>query len=146
MRSARALRAHEDVEHGELNIVPYLDILMNLIIFVLLSMSGLAAFGAVNVSVRANGAGDAEVAPPVLEAFVKRAGVSLVAQGEVFSALDSRAVTATAVRLKQTLPAGTRVVVHADREVEYAELIATLDALREDSEHHPLFADATLSP
>ncbi|MGC4121574.1 MAG: hypothetical protein QM765_44755 [Myxococcales bacterium] len=39
----------EDV--GELNIVPYLDIMMNLIMFMLLSMTGLSAFGVVNAAV-----------------------------------------------------------------------------------------------
>jgi len=48
--SRRKLQSRE-VEHaGELNIVPYLDILMYLIIFMLLSMTGLAAFGILNVT------------------------------------------------------------------------------------------------
>ena len=41
--SRRKLKPREEEEMGELNIVPYLDILMNLIIFMLLSMTGLAA-------------------------------------------------------------------------------------------------------
>src|SRR6516165_1173859 len=48
--SRRKLRPKEEQEGAELNIVPYLDILMNLIIFMLLSMTGLAAFGILNVS------------------------------------------------------------------------------------------------
>ena len=48
--SKRKLKANEEGHAGELNIVPYLDILMNLIIFMLLSMTGLAAFGILNVS------------------------------------------------------------------------------------------------
>src|SRR5215831_16593126 len=47
--SKRKLRM-EEAEFGELNIVPYLDILMNLIIFMLLSMTGLAVFGILNVN------------------------------------------------------------------------------------------------
>ncbi len=47
--SKRKLRIAE-AEFGELNIVPYLDILMNLIIFMLLSMTGLALFGILNVN------------------------------------------------------------------------------------------------
>src|SRR4051812_32533215 len=48
-------RKHEEEEpQGELNIVPYLDILMNLIIFMLLSMAGLATFGMLNVSARSD--------------------------------------------------------------------------------------------
>jgi len=48
--SRRKLRPSAEEGHGELNIVPYLDILMNLIIFMLLSMTGLAAFGILNVN------------------------------------------------------------------------------------------------
>ena len=42
--SKRKLRIRGHEEGGELNIVPYLDILMNLIMFMLLSITGLAAF------------------------------------------------------------------------------------------------------
>lgn len=48
--SKRRLRPQEEEIHGELNIVPYLDILMNLIIFMLLSMTGLVSYGVLNVS------------------------------------------------------------------------------------------------
>lgn len=48
--SRRKLKPKEREEAGELNIVPYLDILMNLIIFMLMSITGLAAFGILNVS------------------------------------------------------------------------------------------------
>ena len=48
--SRRKLKAAPDDETGELNFVPYLDVLMNLIVFMLLSLTGLAAFGIVNVS------------------------------------------------------------------------------------------------
>ena len=59
--SKRKLRPKEDEETGELNIVPYLDILMNLIIFMLLSMTGLAAFGILNVNAPNYGGGAAAV-------------------------------------------------------------------------------------
>src|SRR5262249_61465432 len=48
--SKRKLRIHEHTDIGELNIVPYLDILMNLIMFMLLSITGLSAFGILNVN------------------------------------------------------------------------------------------------
>ena len=48
--SKRKLRIRGHQEGGELNIVPYLDILMNLIMFMLLSITGLAAFGILNVN------------------------------------------------------------------------------------------------
>ena len=48
--SRRKLKVRQETEIGELNIVPYLDVLMNLIMFMLLSITGLAAFGILNVS------------------------------------------------------------------------------------------------
>jgi len=48
--SKRKLRPRGREEGQELNIVPYLDILMNLIMFMLLSITGLSAFGILNVN------------------------------------------------------------------------------------------------
>lgn len=48
--SRRKLRPKEHEAAGELNVVPYLDILMNLIIFLLISITGLASFGILNVN------------------------------------------------------------------------------------------------
>src|SRR2546427_647755 len=54
-------RVREEDEVGELNIVPYLDIIMNLVMFMLLSMTGLITFGIVNVAAPKIG-GDAAAA------------------------------------------------------------------------------------
>src|SRR5512142_963525 len=44
-------RRIRDEEHaGELNIVPYLDVVVNLVMFMLLSMTGLITLGVLNVS------------------------------------------------------------------------------------------------
>ena len=43
-------RIHEEDEVGELNIVPYLDIITNLVMFMLLSMTGLIGLGVLDVS------------------------------------------------------------------------------------------------
>ena len=42
-------RVHDEDEIGELNIVPYLDIVMNLVMFMLLSMAGLITLGVLDV-------------------------------------------------------------------------------------------------
>src|SRR5690606_14795019 len=57
--SRRKLKPREPEEMGELNLVPYLDILMNLSIFMLMSITGLAAFGVLNVSAPAYGSATA---------------------------------------------------------------------------------------
>ena len=49
--SRRKLRPKEHGEEGgELNIIPYLDIMMNLIMFMLLTMTALITLGVLNVT------------------------------------------------------------------------------------------------
>ncbi|MFM2153322.1 MAG: hypothetical protein RL199_1757 [Pseudomonadota bacterium] len=43
-------RAHPHEHTGELNIVPYLDIMVNLVMFMLMSMTGFVSFQVVNVN------------------------------------------------------------------------------------------------
>ncbi|MFN0061200.1 MAG: ExbD/TolR family protein [Myxococcaceae bacterium] len=64
----RKLRPHVEEESTELNIVPYLDVLMNLIMFMLLSITGLSAFGILNVTAPSYGTPSAAVAQEAGEA------------------------------------------------------------------------------
>src|SRR4051812_32571344 len=86
--SKRKIRPKEEEETGELNIIPYLDILMNLIIFILLSMTGLATFGILNVNAPNYGAGagsnDPNEKPPLLlTVAISPKGFFLAATGGV---------------------------------------------------------------
>lgn len=138
-------------EPGELNVIPYLDILMNLIIFVLLSMTGLATWGVVNATAPALARpGDGPAPPPVvqLSVLVSRGGFTVATADEVVlrtPALDPVALRAGLVRLKATLPATTKVFIAADAEVPFETLVATMDAARETDDHHALFPDVSLA-
>src|SRR5688572_18106468 len=87
--SKRKIRPKEDEESGELNIIPYLDILMNLIIFILLSMTGLATFGILNVNAPNYGAGAAanpdqpQKPPLLLNVSISKKGFFVAATGGV---------------------------------------------------------------
>lgn len=87
--SRRKLRPKEEEEAGELNIVPYLDILMNLIIFMLLSMTGLAAFGILNVSAPNYGGAAATAQEPsdapklLLSVLISKKGFFVAGTGAV---------------------------------------------------------------
>ena len=64
-------RVREEEHAGELNIVPYLDVVVNLVMFMLLSMTGLITLGVLNVSapkIAGEGAGatDKPEKPPLL--------------------------------------------------------------------------------
>jgi len=158
--SRRKLRPKEEAEGGELNIVPYLDILMNLIIFMLLSMTGLAAFGILNVSAPNYGgpaAGfnpDADAPKLLLTVLVSKKGFFVAGTGAVLGqqgegqqpapntsgeptipnrigSYDFSALTGKMVEIKNAFPQETKVIVGAEADIPYETLIQTMDAIRE---------------
>ncbi|MCU0700725.1 MAG: biopolymer transporter ExbD, partial [Myxococcaceae bacterium] len=97
--SKRKLKPKEEEEAGELNIVPYLDILMNLIIFMLLSMTGLATFGILNVSAPSYGAGGGggdpnEKQPLLLTVAIAKNGYYVAATGGVLPGIENQGTAA----------------------------------------------------
>src|SRR5438270_11720786 len=95
--SKRKVRPNEDEDLGELNIVPYLDILMNLIIFMLLSMTGLAAFGILNVNAPNYGGPSAAVTEPddkpklLLTVLISKKGFFVAGAGAVLGEQGAQA-------------------------------------------------------
>lgn len=171
--SRRKIKPKEEEESGELNIVPYLDILMNLIIFMLLSMTGLATFGMLNVNAPSYGAGasanpDPEDKPALtLTVAIAKAGFYIAATGGVLTGqpegggtpgegapsipkksdgtYDYDALTAKMMELKAEFPKETKVIIAADGSTEYEVLVATMDSTRETKERKLLFPDVTLA-
>jgi biopolymer transport protein TolR len=159
--SKRKLKPREEEHVGELNIVPYLDILMNLIIFMLLSMTGLAAFGILNVNAPNYGPPSGGGAAPeqgeklLLTVLVSHKGFFIAGAGAVLGAesagsgtqvntegqptipkrpdgtYDYTALTAKIVTVKKAFPNETKVVIVAEADTAYETLIATMDSLRE---------------
>jgi biopolymer transport protein ExbD len=165
--SRRKLKPREEEEAGELNIVPYLDILMNLILFMLLSINGLAAFGILNVSAPGYGGPSTTVAPQenpeqphlVLSVLISKKGHFVNSQNAILGedgaptiplkadgSYDYAALNAQMVKIKSAFPTETKVIVAADADTPYDALIQTMDALREtqDKSHRLLFPDVTL--
>ena len=169
--SKRKIRPSEDEESGELNIIPYLDILMNLIIFMLLSMTGLATFGILNVNApnsQAGGAGDNPDKPPLLlTVAIGKDGFYLAATGAVLGGqegeappepgsghptiakkadgtYDFEALTAKMQAIKTEFAQESKVILAAEKDTPYEQLIATMDAVRETKAHQLLFPDVTL--
>lgn len=171
--SKRKIRPKEEEEQGELNIIPYLDILMNLIIFILLSMTGLATFGILNVNAPNYGAaGDGsdkpDKPPLLLTVAISPKGFFLAATGGVLpgspegevaapagegvptvgkradGSYDYDALNAKMKEIKGSFPAESKVIIAADKDIQYEVLVATMDALRETSDHKLLFPDVTL--
>ncbi|RKG63531.1 biopolymer transporter ExbD [Corallococcus sp. CA054B] len=166
--SRRKLKPREEEEAGELNIVPYLDILMNLIIFMLLSITGLTAFGALNVNAPSYGAsvgagGDADAPKLDLRVIIAKDGLFVLGNSPEIPAKeatvptlplradgtqDFAALNAQLVKLKAAFPQETKVILVAEPAIPYESLIQTMDALRETpgtaAERKLLFPDVTL--
>jgi biopolymer transport protein TolR len=171
--SRRKLRPHEDDEVGELNIVPYLDILMNLIIFMLLSMTGLAAFGILNVNAPSYGgpSAGANMENPdqpklLLTVLISKKGFYVAGTGAVLSGkgaapgegaptiptksdgtYDYAALTSQMIDVKKDFPNETKVIVGAETDIPYEALIQTMDSIRETpgTDRKLLFSDVTLA-
>lgn len=169
--SKRKLRPKEEEEVGELNIVPYLDILMNLIIFMLLSMTGLATFGILNVNAPnyggpSAGAGDNQDRPLLLTVAISKDGFYVAATGGVLpgqtepsaavpgqgaptvpkkgTEYDYNALTEKMKEIKAAFPAESKVIIAGEVDTTYEVLVATMDATRETLDKKLLFPDVTL--
>jgi biopolymer transport protein ExbD len=171
--SRRKLKVREDHDLGELNIVPYLDVLMNLIMFMLLSITGLAAFGILNVNAPSYGGQSAAVSDDtekpklLLSVLISKKGFYVAGAGGVLGpqtgsvnpeelpptlpkkadgTFDYSALTAQLVGIKKEFPAETKVIIGAEADIPYEVLVSTMDAVRESPapERKILFPDVTL--
>ena len=151
-------RVREEEETGELNIVPYLDVVVNLVMFMLLSMTGLITLGVLNVSApkiggEAAGASAAAEAGPklLLTVAIGKQGFYIAGAGGVLgtdaNASDLSRPPTVALKgdgkydypelsrqlalIKEKFPNETQVILSADGEVVYDILIQTMDACRE---------------
>ncbi len=145
-------------EAGELNVVPYLDIITNVMMFVLASVS-VSFVSSIDTTPPAIGGGKVHesIASKALSlsAFITGQGVALktstgnVATGcqdvgsgvtvpkSVDGNYDLKALTACAKRLKNASPAfkdEVQVTIIASPNIEYKDVIDTMDALRSDGE------------
>lgn len=146
-RSPRKLRAEAAVEAQELTIVPYLDILMNLILFMLLSMTGLALTRVVNASASGpSGAATGTVLSISIadEGFVLGEGSEETRVPRVGSAWDFEGLREAARHHRHE--GGRQVVLHATPHTPFELVIATMDAVRSDADGALLFPDVTLAP
>jgi biopolymer transport protein ExbD len=154
---------HDEEHAGELNLVPYLDIVTNLVVFMLLSMTGLLAFGVVNVSAPRIGA-EAQPAGEgqprlLLTVAISRQGFHVAGSGGVLGGAadqgavdraqpptvplradgryDYAALTERMARIKDRYPTETNLVLSADEDIPYDVLIQTMDACREQRLQRP---------
>src|SRR4051812_33375255 len=135
--------------------------MMNLIMFMLLSMTGLAAFGILNVNAPSYGGPSASVGDTpeqpklLLSVLISKKGYFIAGAGAVLGqetsageaaagvageptvpkkpddSYDTAALTAKMVQIKTAFPSESKVIVGAEADVPYETLVDTMDAIRE---------------
>lgn len=149
-RSARFF--HEPETHaGELNLVPYLDIMVNLILFLLLTFSAVTAW---SIPMKMAGPGGVTtVDDGALTVAIVPEGFRILGAEGVEAALvpltgdehDFAGLTAALTERKRAMGLGTRVTVVADGRAGYGLVVATLDAARETPDGDVLFPDVSFA-
>lgn len=149
MRRAARFAREPEVVPGELNLVPYLDIMVNLILFLLLTFSTLTAF---SIPLKIAGVGgETTIADGALTVAIVPEGFRILGDEGTEPALvplaggthDFAALTAELTARKRALGLGSRVTVVADGAAGYGLVVSTLDAARSTQAGGVLFPDVS---
>lgn len=146
---------------GELNIIPYLDIIMNLVIFLIFSFQVLDEVTQIEVPAPAYstaGGGGAADEKNSLSVFIHSQGYDIIpmsSKGEGLSGkesvplkngkYDTDGLTAALERLAHSFPFGPAMVITADRKIPYKVIVDSMDAARKDSKGKDLFPQVALA-
>ena len=152
LRRHIAAMEEEAETRGELNLVPYLDILVNTLIFLLASAAMAVPLAHVKTSAPAEASDEGHPSEGILlTVAIGRDGYYLAGAGGVVgdgqgptlpcaggacrpemnkSGYDYGGLTRLARQLKHKHPKQRKVTITADREVPYRVVVATMDALR----------------
>ncbi|MSQ00525.1 MAG: hypothetical protein EXR71_01370 [Myxococcales bacterium] len=137
----------------ELNLVPYLDIMVNLIMFMVTVTAYLvqlkeAPILAPTYGRESNGSGEQK---PFLTVAISSTQIKVIGGGAIQGSEQSlkpddfRGLTTQLRSLKSTIPnMAENLVVTADKEVVYSKVVKVMDAARDDATG-PLFPNITLS-
>ena len=154
-------------ENAELNLVPYMDIMVNLIMFLLFTMSGFVQMKIINVSMPAiDPADDMAGTPPpdrpklaVVLGIVNKSGFLISLNGEFVPGPDPEKptiptspngtydfdkLTEKMAEVKKKEPTLTALTIVPDVAVDYKTLVDTMDAIRLDKSGKLLFPDVLL--
>ncbi len=155
MRRLRDAAEEEDEEHGEINLVPYMDIVTNIIIFLLVVTAQQVPLGNINASSPTIGSGgpsqteNPEKPPLNLTVTVAASGFIIAGSGAVIPPLpklpngqfDFESLTTKLAEIKKIEPGETKATFNADAYIPYEIVVKTLDAMREGKDGKQLFPD-----
>jgi biopolymer transport protein ExbD len=160
------MRDHvEEIEEeaGELNLVPYMDIVTNIIIFLLASVVNQVSLANINVTVPSISAGGGSASdepppekPPLnLTVSVGASGFTIAASGGVLPIVsklpngqyDYKTLTVKLKEIKSSPDNATETKANfsADATIPYDIVVATLDAMRTTEEGKILFPDVAFA-
>jgi biopolymer transport protein TolR len=168
--SRRKLKPRPPEHTGELNLVPYLDITVNLVMFMLVSITGLLEFASINVNAPKYGAGVAGADPTekrlLLTVAISKKGFFIAGAGAILGQEEQEGAPASTAgeptvplrgddfdypglseklaQVKAAYPNETKIIFAADPDIRYDTVVRTMDAAREH-EGKPLFFDVSLS-
>jgi biopolymer transport protein ExbD len=162
MRRMRDHHEEAEEEHGEINLVPYMDIVTNIIIFLLASVVNQVALGNINVTVPtiSQGGSESDNTPPPkpplnLTVSVGATGFLVAASGGVLPIIpklptgqyDYKSLTAKLKEIKSNPDnvEETKANFNADANTSYDIVIATLDAMRQAEDGKILFPDVAFA-
>jgi len=155
IRRLRTEHDELDEETSEINLVPYMDIVTNIIIFLLASVVTQVPLGNINVSVPTIGSGPGETTPeekkPLnLTVTLAANGFIIAGGGGVIDPINKLAngqydfdgLTNKLAEIKRTIaPDETKANFNADAYIPYELVVKTLDSMREDQKGKVLFPD-----
>ena len=144
---------HDPSEEGEINLVAYLDIVTNIIMFLLITVTTVMATVDINVSsprLNTGGGAGTDQPPPNelnLTITVTNSGFIVAGSGGVLTQgcdrtgppptvpkrgpeWDYDGLTRCVQRIKQEFPNETRAIVAANPEIKYEIVVKTMDAIR----------------
>lgn len=157
-----------DEEGGELNIVPFLDIIVNILIFVLATVA-VTFTATIDTTPPSAGGGGVRARKPKeslnLTVFVVDDGFAIKASGGSIAAgcqgvgggitvpkrgaqYDFDGLTACAAKLKSQSEAArdeSQVSIAPNPDIDYQTIVNTMDSLRESRKGDPLFTDVVFS-
>lgn len=169
MRKMREDHEDEEMENGELNLVPYLDIVTNVIMFLMMTTTFAAALADINVaaptvsrSAEPSSQPDQPKQDLNLTVSVSEKGVTIAASGAVLYQdnvagklptipknpttrdHDWPALTRKMREIKDQFGDETKVIINANPDITYETIVAAMDAIRNDGPK-TLFPDVLLA-
>jgi biopolymer transport protein TolR len=168
MRKMREDHEEEEMESGELNLVPFLDIVTNVIMFLMMTTTFAAALADINVSAPKTSSGATSDPNPAaqnelnLTVSISEKGTTIAASGGVLyqdgivgkvptipkiaggKEYDYAALTKKVAEIKAQFGDETKVIINANPDITYETVVAHMDAIRTDGTK-TLFPDVLLA-